>query len=836
MASSRRAVLNLLAAVADGQPVPWDGIQTGDPVADARSVRVLRTIAGVAEVHRTAGAEPVSSWDAPTRPTRPEPQRRWGPLVLLERLGEGAFAEVYRAHDPELDRDVALKLFKTDLLSGPERRTRLLREARTLARVSHEHVVQVYGADEHDGRIGTWMELIQGRNLEDVLGERGRLSAREAAAIGQDLSRALAAVHSAGFTHGDIKAHNVMREDGGRVVLMDFGAGRSRRGIETEAVSGTPLYLAPEVLNGHSPGVDADVYSLGVLLYHLVTATYPVNAASLDGLRRAHAAGARNWLADARPDLDPSFVRVVERASAANPADRFQTAGELESALSQVLGATSVPPPPIRTRRWPAIAAATLAAGLIAAIATAPAVMRRINPPDTDSVAVLPFRSIGNQEDLAYLSEGVSSDLTTLLAKLPDIRVVGGMSVQQFRGTSKSATDVGQALGVKTIVAGVVQLSGDRISVNVELIDCRTSHQIWAQRFDKRTQDLSATQTEIARTIATALRGPLSPRAAHAMERRTMQYRAFELYSLGRYHWNKRTADGLRRSIGYFEEAARLDPSSGRPYAALSDAYILSEVYGMLPAIEAQQRAEAAALQALTLEPDLGEAYAALGAVRGEQFRWAEAGEALQRAIELSPGYPPAQHWYALHLTRLGDFDRGLEHMQKALDLDPLSVTLRTALAFIQYMNRDYTAAIAQYQRALEVENNLSWVYMNLAIAYLGAGQPDNALAQVEKARAAGESETNLNPLRANVYAHAGRAAEARQLLASSVAAAPGFNTEHAAAWVALEEDSTAFEWLERAVALREHDVHYLAVEPRFDRIRSDPRFRALLTRIGLQR
>src|SRR6185503_12149950 len=136
--------------------------------------------------------------------------------------------------------------------------------------------------------------------------------------------------------------------------------------------------------------------------------------------------------------------------------------------------------------------------------------------------------------------------------------------------------------------AGVVQLSGDRISVNVELIDCRTSHKIWAQRFDKRTQDLAATQTEIARRIATAPRGPLSPRAAHAMERRTMQYRAFDLYSLGRYHSNKRTDDGLRRSIGYFEEAARLDPSSGRPYAALADAYILSEVYGILPAIEAQ--------------------------------------------------------------------------------------------------------------------------------------------------------------------------------------------------------------------------------------------------------
>jgi serine/threonine-protein kinase len=835
MASSRRAVLDLLAAVADGQPVPWDGIRTGDPVADGKSVRVLRTIAGVAEVHRTAGAESEPVWE-PARPMRPEGVRRWGPFTLLERLGQGAFADVYRAHDPNLDRDVALKLFRTDRVAGSERRTRLLREARTLARVRNEHVVQVYGADEHDGRVGAWMELIHGRNLEEELGERGRLSAKEAASIGQEVCRAVAAVHGAGFIHGDIKAHNVMREDGGRVVLMDFGAGRSRRAVEDGAISGTPLYLAPEVLTGHPPSVNTDVYSLGVLLYHLVTTSYPVIAASLEELRWAHAAGTRTRLADIRPDLDPAFVRVVERAIADTPADRFQSAGELEAALAHVLGAAASPPAPIRSRLWPAVAAGTLAAGLIAAITAGPALMRRINAPDIDSVAVLPFRSIGTQDDLAYLSEGVSSDLTRLLGRSREIRVVGGISVQQFRGTSKPASEIGQALRVRTIVAGVVQLSGDSVSVTVEVVDCQTSRQIWSQRFDRRMQDLLATQTDIARSIVTALRGRLPERTARAMEQRPIQPDAYNLYLLGRYHWNKRTADGLRRSIGYFEDAARLDPSSGLPHAALSDAYVLSEVYGILPALEAQQRAETAALHAVNLEPDLAEAHAALGAVRGEQFRWQEAEDALQRAIELAPGYPPAHHWYAMHLTGRGDFDRALEHMQKALDLDPLSVTLRTALAFIHYMNRDYPAAIAQYQRALEVENNLPFVYMNLAIAYLGAGEPDSALEQIEKARAAGESETNLKPLRANVYARAGRTAEARELLASAVDASPGFNTEYAAGWVALQEDSTAFEWLERAVTRREHDVHYLAVEPRFDRVRGDARFRVLLTRVGLQK
>jgi len=836
MASSRRAVLDLLAAVADGKPVPWDGIRTGDPVADGKSVRVLRTIAGVAEVHRTAAAESGQAWE-PARPTRPEAVRRWGPFTVLERLGQGAFADVYRAHDPDLDRDVALKLFRTDRVGGSDRRTRLLREARTLARVRHEHVVQVYGADEHDGRVGAWMELIRGRNLEEELGERGRLSAKEAAAIGQEVCRALAAVHGAGFIHGDIKAHNVMREEGGRVVLMDFGAGRSRRGVEdAAAISGTPLYLAPEVLNGHSPAVNTDVYSLGVLLYHLVTTTYPVNAASLEELRWAHAGGTRTRLADVRPDLDPAFVRVVERGIAVTPADRFQSAGEMEAALAQVLGAIPSPPVPVRRRLWPVVVAGTLAASLIAAMTAGPAVIRRINAPDIDSVAVLPFRAVGSQDDLAYLSEGVSSDLTRLLARSREIRVVGGISVQQFRGTSKPASEVGQALRVRTIVAGVVQLSGDQVSVNVEVVDCQTSRLLWSQRFDRRMRDLLATQTEIARSIVGALRGRLSEGTARAMEQRPIQPDAYNLYLLGRHHWNKRTAEGLRRSIGYFEEAARLDPTSGLPQAALADAYVLSAAYGIVPSLDAHERAETAALRATQLDPDLAEAYAALGSIRALQFRWPESEAALRRAIELQPSYASAHHWYALYLVSHGDFDRALDHMQQALDEEPLSVAVSAALAFVHYMSRDYTAAIAQYQRALEVENGPTWVHINLAIAYIGAGQPENALAQLEKAQAAGESESNLKPLRASVYALAGRTAEAHQLLASSADTARGLSTEHAAARVALHEDDAAFEWLERAVTFREEDVQYLAVEPRFDRVRSDPRFAALLARIGLQK
>jgi serine/threonine-protein kinase len=296
---------------------------------------------------------PPQSEDRPPAPEGP----RWGPLVLLDKVGEGGFGEVYRAWDATLEREVALKLMR-----GAEDPA-LLREARMLARLRHPNIVTVYGADRHDGRSGIWMDFIQGDTLEAIVEERGAFGAREALLVGVDVCRALAAAHQRALLHRDIKAENVMRERGGRIVLMDFGLGHEAGGIAAD-FGGTPLYMAPELFHGGSSTVHSDLYAVGVLLFHLVTGDFPVRGSTLGELRAGHSARALQTLRDVRSDLPSSFVRVVERALAAEASRRYGSAGQMTAALESALGTRWFPPLLSRRALWPIASSLAALAGV----------------------------------------------------------------------------------------------------------------------------------------------------------------------------------------------------------------------------------------------------------------------------------------------------------------------------------------------------------------------------------------------------------------------------------------------------------------------------------------
>jgi eukaryotic-like serine/threonine-protein kinase len=345
--------------VCDGRRIDWDSVvpSSASP-ANRNVVAELRRLAAVVDAHRTLG---VNGATAPP-PAEPGAPAAWGHLVLLETVGQGAFGTVYRAWDAQLDREVALKVLLQVPLGSP------LEEARNLARVRHPNVVAVYGAERLDEQVGIWMEFIEGETLAAVVRDRGPMSAREVAGIGIELCRALSALHRSGLLHGDIKAHNVMREVGGRIVLMDFSGVRAADSHGAPALSGTPLYMAPELFEGRAASFTADIYSLGILLYYLLSGHFPVEGADVAEIRQHHASGKRIRLRDIRAELPDPVVQIVERAAAVDPATRFHTAGELEHALAGIFAAHGVAAPVTEVERAPtrwwllAIAAAVLLA------------------------------------------------------------------------------------------------------------------------------------------------------------------------------------------------------------------------------------------------------------------------------------------------------------------------------------------------------------------------------------------------------------------------------------------------------------------------------------------
>ena len=369
----------LASAILEGTPVDWPAADSTVEPSDRGVVRQLQIVAEIAALHRRPEDGPAPAATTGPTPSRGEAAASWGHLRLLEPIGRGTFGEVYRAWDTHLDREVALKLLRTvpavnDPTASLSDPARVVNEGRVLARVRHPSVITVYGAEPRDGTVGIWMEFIRGRTLHHIIEHQGPLGAREAVGVGADLCRALAAVHGAGLLHRDVTARNIMREDGGRVVLMDFGAGHERQdGSQATAkdVAGTPLYMAPELFAGAPADARTDIYALGVLLFYLVTGSFPVTGRSLAELGDAHRSGGRTRLRDLRADLPASFVRAVETALAADPAERFQTVGTLEAALERAVvdGRETARAAP--QQRWTLVASVVVASVIVAAVSWA---------------------------------------------------------------------------------------------------------------------------------------------------------------------------------------------------------------------------------------------------------------------------------------------------------------------------------------------------------------------------------------------------------------------------------------------------------------------------------
>jgi TolB-like protein/Tfp pilus assembly protein PilF len=740
---------------------------------------------------------------------------------------------------------------------------RVLEEGRLLARVRHPNVIAVYGADVRDGRVGLWMEFVEGETLEGRLHREGPLSAREALLVGIELCGALAAVHQAGVVHRDVKAQNVMREAGGRLVLMDFGAGEEStpRGGAFPSFAGTPLYLAPEMFFGEAATPQSDIYSVGVLLHHLVTGGYPMAAQSLEELRAAHRAGRRTLLRDARPDLPGAFVDAVERALTPSPNARFLTVGEMAGALEDALrpapssGGAAVSTAPVNAASRYGIATVLVAIVAIAAtigIATWAATTWRRHAMSTRSirsVAVLPFVNVSKDPRVDYVVEGLTHEIATTLGSVRDLRVISTTSTMRYKASRERLPDIAKALGVDAVLEGAVTIpppraSGfdpaDRTRITMKLIHAGTDTQLWTARFSEPTTNVLSLDTNIAGAVAEQLDRQLGGERQRERQHSAVP-EAQDAYLRASALMHTRHRDRLSEAAAELRRAVTIDPKYALAHARLAYAYVLLESYGVVATRDAFAGARKALEAATALEPDLPDAEfvrAELELV--ERWDWSTSEAGYRRALALNPSYAEARERYAMLLAAQGWLDDALREARRAEELNPVDPAARSTTAVTLYYRREYDAAIRSYRAALALDPNYSRALIGIGRAFAEKRQFDDALAALDRGIVASGGVPAFVAEAARVLAAAGRRRDAMRRLQALQEQARRANMRvapHSLAYIhaALGEPREAFKQLESAVAQREPGVLWAKVDPRFDPLRTQPEFPAFIRSLGLQ-
>lgn len=897
MSGQRPQLVDLAASVADGTvDIDWDALESSlQTDEDRQLLRDLKVLAGISDLHRHTdsaarprgearrpkvvgriGPVPEAEAELPTIEEHVLPQRSksptefWGHLALLEQIGHGSFGDVFRAQDTRLDRDVALKLLRPGRATS-ELAAKMLHEGRILARVRHRNVVTVYGAEERDGRVGLWMEYVRGRTLEQLLRSQGAFGAREAALIGQELCRALAAVHKAGLVHRDVKAQNVMREEGGRLVLMDFGAGQvvQAEGPPTGGrLTGTPLYLAPELLRGEDATVQSDIYSVGVLLFHLVTSQYPISAASLDELREAHASGRLLRLQDARPDLADDFGRVVERALSSDPRRRYGSAGAMQEALARSLGLDStisverqpaIPPvepvgapvPVARrvTRRWWTVAAAGFAGGALL-VAALGALQWTSDAPVTRQAVLAPVVTVRPMltEVRDPLTRALAGDVAQTLRTSPDLRVTSEEAVESLNRPDEPSADMMGALQADALVEilPVSRGTDGQLYANVRVIVAGAVPATLPPAGP--AADLTDLTSQVIEALAPRLR--LDANAFRAVGARSQLAAtspdALERYQRGSMLLARGATETLQDAGDQFRAAMLLDPTFAPAYAGWGQTLLRRYRAGELTGDDAFDRVRAAVAQALDIDPENSDAFAVSADLWAEADRdWGRAEDDFQRALSHNPSNEYARTRYAMMLAGRGRTTEAIDQLVEARRLAPLSSTLHGYYGMaLHYAGRD-DEALRVFEQLNRLDRGWSAALVGLCRVHTAVGNFSEADTACLAVRERGtEQPAFVDAQLVTIRAGQGRLddaeAGATRLARQFAAAPPGAQADlaffTAVAYAGLGQHDAAFGWLDQAQTRRSSRLLYLRIDPRFTALRGDPRFASLVTRVDQEK
>ena len=784
-----------------------------------------------------------------------------GHYKISKRIGSGGMGEVYLASDISAGRKAALKLLPTHLTSDARRLKRFQQEARAVAGLNHPNILTVYevGADSSTRYIAS--ELIEGETLRQRL-VRGSMQLSEAVEIAIQVAGALAAAHQAGIVHRDVKPENIMLRPDGYVKVLDFGIAKLAEQevpatmaedqalllVETNlgSVLGTVCYMSPEQACPAVGGIDkrTDIWSLGVVLYEMATGRAPFTG---DTPREVMAA----ILATEPPPLSAYIAQapvelqqIVNKGLRKDPGQRYQNAKEMLEALKGLRHKLEFAAElkSFAITRWirsPTALALTVLAG---ALALAFSFYWLRNPAMSavprKSIAVLPFENLSGNPENAYFTDGIQEEILMRLAKVADLKVISRTSTAHYKSSPDNLREIAKQLGVANVLEGSVQRTADQVHVNVQLIKAASDTHLWAEAYDRKLTDIFAVESEIAKTIAETLQAKLTGSEEHAISvRPTDNPVAHELYLKGRFFWNKRTRNDLRKSVDYFNQAIEADPNYALAYAGLADAYVLLPGLRSCTPKDCYPKAKAAATKAIQLDATLAEAHATLGTVLSfYDLNFAQATSEFQRAIELNPNYATAHQWYGDHvLVSLRRFDEAIAQEKRALELDPLSLIAHTDLAHAYREARRPEEAIAELRKALEIDPNFHYAYRNLGLVLEMKGDFAEAIGAYQKARALNE-DSSILALLAHAYGSSGNKTEAAKILEQLKELSKERYVsayDFARAYLGLGDKEEALRWLDKSYQDRAgNDIGRIKIDAFLDPLRGDPRFEALVQKV----
>jgi serine/threonine-protein kinase len=738
-------------------------------------------------------------------------------------------------------------------------RKRLRKEAQALSKLNHPNIEILFELGSKDCAEFLVVEYVPGVTLGDRLAQ-GPLPEREIARLGVQLANGLAAAHSQGVVHCDLKPGNLRITPDGRLKILDFGIAKSLRVTrETskydgttestagdQAVVGTLPYMAPEQLRSEPADPRSDLYSAGAVLYEMATG------------QRAFREGVAPRLTDAilhQPAVPPRALnarisseleRIILKCLQKEPENRYQSAAELEVDLRQLAtlevprSGTGARPLPI-WRRHPGVA--TALAVVLAAILVGLSVGKwwerqagRNGPGRIQSLAVLPLQNLSGDSQKDYFADGMTDLLIADLSQISALRVISRTTTMQYKGTRKPLPQIARELSVDAVIEGSVLSSDNRVRITAQLIQGATDKHLWAQSYERDARDVLKLQGDVASAIANEIKIAVTQQErARLTSAAPVIPAAYEAYLKGRYHYNKDTANDWQKARQCFEQAAQIDPNYAPAYAGLADYYWSTDE---LPPDVGIRKAKQYALKALGIDSTLAEAHTSLGAVRFyADWNWVEAESEFRRALELDPGNVEAHRMYSAYLSAMGRAEEALAESRRAQELDPLSIATQVTVGWAFYYARRYDQAVEQCGKVLEFEPNSLGAHDCLGLSFLGKGMYEKAIAECQRAAILSGNDLTRAVGLARAHALAGSKTAARNALnelrvrAKRTYVPPSL---FAQIYVALWENKQGLALLESAYA--DHDVYLarLKVEPAFDPVRSDPGFQALMRRLGL--